>query len=46
MTTLLSKLAERRRQRRIRRVAKLLVELDSAGVSSRRSRRGLRVSAR
>jgi hypothetical protein len=46
MTVLLARLAERRRRRQIRRVAKLLVELDAAGIRSRRSLPTLRVSGR
>ena len=46
MTALLTKFAERRRRRRIRRVAKLLLALDSAGVRQSRLRPGLRVLVR
>src|SRR5581483_8994604 len=46
MTVLLARLAERRRRRQIRRVARLLLELDAAGIRPRRSLPTLRVSGR
>jgi len=46
MTVLLARLAERRRKRQIRRVARLLVELDAAGIRPRRSLPKLHVSSR
>jgi len=46
MTVLLARLAERRRRRQIRRVARLLVELDAAGLKARRPVPRLHVSAR
>ena len=46
MTVLLARLAERRRRRQIRRVARLLVELDAAGIRPRRSLPKLHLSGR
>jgi hypothetical protein len=46
MAVLLARIAERRRRRQIRRVAKLLVELDAAGMRPRRSLPKLHLSGR
>jgi hypothetical protein len=45
MTLLLARITERRRRRQIRRVARLLLELDSVR-GPRRPDAGLRISAR
>jgi hypothetical protein len=46
MTVLLARLAERRRKRQIRRVARLLVELDAAGIRPRGPLQKLHLSGR
>jgi hypothetical protein len=46
MTVLFARLTERRRRRQIRRVARLLVELDAAGIHSRRTLPKLHLSGR
>jgi len=46
MTVLLARLAERRRRRQIRRVARLLLELDAAGIRSRAALPKLHLSGR
>ena len=46
MALLLTRLAERRRRRQIRRVARLLVEMDAAGFRARPRMSSLRVSGR
>ncbi|HST26149.1 MAG TPA: hypothetical protein VLJ76_09160 [Gaiellaceae bacterium] len=46
MTLLLARLSERRRRRQLRRVTRLLVELDAAGVRSRRPLQRLHLSGR
>lgn len=46
MTVLLARFSERRRRRQIRRVAKLLVELDAAGLKARRVVPRLHISGR
>jgi len=46
MTVLLARLAERRRRRQIRRVARLLLELDAAGIRPRRTLPKLHLSGR
>jgi hypothetical protein len=46
MTVLLARLAERRRRRQIRRVARLLVELDAVGLRARRPLPRLHVTSR
>jgi hypothetical protein len=46
MSLLLTRLAERRRRRQLRRVERLLVELDAAGFRSRRRQAVLRASIR
>jgi hypothetical protein len=46
MTVLLARIAEHRRRRQIRRLARLLVELDATRLRPRQSRPSLRVSAR
>jgi hypothetical protein len=46
MTVLLARLVERRRRRQIRRVARLLLELDAAGIRSRRNLPKLHLSGR
>jgi hypothetical protein len=46
MAVLLARLSEWRRRRQIRRVARLLVELDAAGLKPRRVVPRLHISAR
>jgi hypothetical protein len=46
MALLLTRLTERRRRRQLRRVARLLVELDAAGVRPRRRLTTLTISGR
>jgi len=46
MAVLFTRLTERRRRRQLRRVAKLLVELDAVGMRSRRSVPRLHFSGR
>ena len=46
MAVLLARLIERRRRRQIRRVARLLVELDAAGLKPRRVVPRLHISGR
>ena len=46
MAVLLARLSDRRRRRQIRRVARLLVELDAAGLKPRRVVPRLHISGR